>query len=136
VPATFVLLEALPRTTSGKVDRRALPVPEPAGARTPHVSARTTTEELLVELWCDVLALKSLGIHDNFFEVGGHSLLATQVISRIHDSLGVELSMRQFFAAPTVAGMANAIETALIEEIKATAEEDPASAETMAMAKE
>jgi acyl carrier protein len=68
-----------------------------------------------------------VSIHDNFFELGGHSLLATQVLARIHDTLGVELSMRQFFAAPTVARMAPAIEIALIEDIRATEESDAAT---------
>jgi acyl-coenzyme A synthetase/AMP-(fatty) acid ligase len=133
-PAAFVMLEALPRTTSGKVDRRALPDPEMSGAGITHTPPRSTTEELLVEIWRDVLGLSDLGIHDNFFELGGHSLLATQVIARIHDSLGVELSMRQFFVAPTVAGMAPAIEAALIEEITASAED--ASPAELATAKE
>jgi acyl carrier protein len=134
-PAAFVMLEALPRTTSGKVDRRALPDPEMSGAGIAHTPPRNTTEELLVEIWRDVLGLSDLGIHDNFFELGGHSLLATQVIARIHDSLGVELSMRQFFVAPTVAGMAPAIEAALIEEITASAE-DATPAPELATAKE
>ena len=127
VPAAFVVLEALPRTTSGKVDRKALPEPEMNGAQTKHVAPRNTTEELLVEIWRDVLGLPMLGVHDNFFELGGHSLLATQVISRIHESLGVDFSMRQFFVAPTVAGMAPAIEAALIEEIKAASDDDTRS---------
>ena len=136
VPAALVILPELPRTTSGKIDRRALPEPEFSAVSRPHEPPRNTTEELLVEVWCDVLGLKSVGIHDNFFELGGHSLLATQVIARIHDSLGVELSMRQFFVAPTVAGMAPAIEAALIEEIKSIAEESAAPAQLLATAKE
>ncbi len=137
VPAACVLLPALPRTSSGKVDRRALPDPEfgGAGAREP-VAPRNTTEELLAEIWRDVLALKQVGIHDNFFELGGHSLLATQVLARIHDSLGVELTMRQFFGAPTIGGLAPAVEAALIEDIKATKESAPASAPELVTAKE
>jgi acyl carrier protein len=138
VPARIVLLETLPRTASGKIDRRALPDPDTGTEETTQVGPRNTTEELLVEIWCDVLGLKQVSIHDNFFELGGHSLLATQVIARIHDSLGVELSMRQFFVAPTVARMAPAIEVALIEDIKAGTDGDPSSetASALATAKE
>jgi acyl-coenzyme A synthetase/AMP-(fatty) acid ligase len=122
VPAGFVVLNTLPRTTSGKIDRRSLPELELESSRATKVAPRNTTEELLVDLWCEVLGLKEVGIHDNFFELGGHSLLAAQVIARIHDSLGVEFTMRHFFAAPTVAGMAPTIEAALIDDIKTTGE--------------
>jgi amino acid adenylation domain-containing protein len=117
VPSGLAVLESWPRTTNGKLDRKALPDPERQSTEGDFVAPGTTTEELLAEIWREVLGITRIGIHDNFFELGGHSLLATQVIARVHDTLEVELSIRQFFAAPTIAGLAVAIEAALIQEI-------------------
>jgi acyl carrier protein len=135
VPSGFVFVDALPRTTSGKIDHRSLPPPD-VGEQSSYVAPRTATEELLVEIWCDVLGLKQVSVHDNFFELGGHSLLATQVISRVHDSLGVELSMRQFFVAPTVAQMGPAIEAELINQIKAATDDEGTTEPAVAAARE
>lgn len=111
VPSTFVLMAALPLTPSGKVNRRALPAPDRARPEleAASVPARTPIEKALVDIWAQVLSVERVGIYDNFFELGGHSLLATQVLSRVHDALHVELSIRTFFEAPTVAGLAQAI---------------------------
>ncbi|NVJ03794.1 amino acid adenylation domain-containing protein [Myxococcus sp. AM001] len=107
VPASFTLLPALPLTHNGKVDRRALPTPEPAqGDASSYQPPRTSTEEVLCRLWGALLEMKRVGIHDNFFHLGGHSLLATQVVSRVRAELGVELSLRTLFAEPTVAQLA------------------------------
>jgi acyl-coenzyme A synthetase/AMP-(fatty) acid ligase/acyl carrier protein len=108
VPAGFVLLESLPISPNGKLDRRALPAPD-AGASGPeddYVAPRTPVEELLATIWATVLRVDRVGVHSNFFELGGHSLMATQVISRIAASLGVELPLRAIFEAPTVAELA------------------------------
>jgi amino acid adenylation domain-containing protein len=120
VPSAVTVLNRWPLTSNGKLDRQALPDPEGADAGADYVAPGTTTEELVADVWRDVLGVKRVGIHDNFFELGGHSLLATQVIARINEGLEVELSMREFFAAPTVAGLAVTIEAALIQEIKTT----------------
>jgi acyl carrier protein len=137
VPSGFVVMDSLPRTTSGKVDGAALPEPEFASDGAAYVAPRSTTEQLLVEIWGEVLGVEQVGIEDNFFELGGHSLLATQVLSRIHDSLGVELSLRQFFAAPTVVRIAPAIEAALLEDIQASmGAETETSSPALAVAKE
>lgn len=114
LPSAFVLLDALPLTPNGKVDRRALPMPDRARPEleTVFVAPRTRVEEVLVELWGQVLGLDRLGIHDNFFALGGHSLRATQVISRLRDIFRVELSLRRLFETPTIAGLAAAIEQA------------------------
>ena len=108
VPANFVVLDALPKTSAGKVDRRRLPAPNPERdtRHGPSAVPRNQVEERLVDLWCDVLRKDRIGIHDNFFELGGHSLLATQVISRIRAVYGKELPLRALFEAPTVAGLA------------------------------
>ncbi|RYZ33615.1 MAG: non-ribosomal peptide synthetase, partial [Myxococcaceae bacterium] len=113
VPSAFVVLEALPLNASGKVDRKALPKPE-AGTERSHeyVAPRTETEEVLALLWARLLGVKQVGIQDSFFELGGHSLLATQAMSRIRTAFNVELPLRSLFEAPTVAGLAVAVEAA------------------------
>ena len=111
VPATFLFLEHLPLTPNGKLDRRALPDPGAArpGLAEQYVAPRTPVEELLVDIWGQVLGLTEVGIYDNFFELGGHSLLATQALSRIRDTFRLELPLHALFAAPTVAGLARSL---------------------------
>ena len=93
-PAAFVLLEALPLTPNGKVDRKALPAPDlSALARQDgFVAPHTPTEFAVAAIWAEVLGIDPIGIHDDFFALGGHSLLATQVVSRIRQTLSVEIS--------------------------------------------
>jgi acyl carrier protein len=116
VPSFVVLLDRLPLTVSGKVDRRALPQPDDrarggAGGTEPT----TDTERVLaVELVADLLRLPRVGIHDNFFELGGNSLQATRLMSRIRDRFGVEVELADFFQSPTVAHLAAAVERGLI----------------------
>ena len=115
VPSVFVQTEAFPRTLSGKVDRNALSRSKPdlLDAETVIVHPRTPVEEILAGIWAQVLGLKQVHIHRNFFEVGGHSLLATQVISRVREAFHVELPLRSIFEAPTVAKLAAAVEAAV-----------------------
>ena len=137
LPAAIVLLPGLPRTTSGKLDRRALPEPHFEADQAAMVAPRTTTEHLLAEIWRSVLGVKTIGVHDNFFELGGHSLLLAQVIARLHESLGVDLAMRDFFAAPTIAGIAPQLEKALLEQIETGGSSGVGDAdEELALAKE
>ncbi len=112
VPSAWVLLDALPRTPHGKLDRRAFPVPD--GAR-PEVGSqflapRTPLEELLLRIWTELLGLARVGVDDNFFELGGHSLLATMVVTRLRAALGVAVPLRAVFEAPTVAELAVRVE--------------------------
>lgn len=114
VPSLFVMLAALPRTPSGKVNRRALPIPdwsavEPGATGTP----RNLIEEMLATIWMQVLRLEGVSIHANFFELGGHSLLGMQIISRVRETLHVDLPLRSLFESPTIAGLAVCIESAL-----------------------
>jgi acyl carrier protein len=111
VPDAFVMLDALPLTASGKVDRRALPAPERgrAAVESTYVAPRSPMEELIAGIWAEVLGLAQISVHDNFFEVGGHSLLATQVMARVRASLQVEVPLRTLFEAPTLAGLAEAV---------------------------
>ena len=112
VPSFFVKLPALPRTFSGKVDRRALPVPERKrdAMKAPFVAPRTPTEEIVAGIWAQVLEVKEVGIHDNFFELGGHSLRMTQVVSRLSKAFQIELPLRTLFEIPTVSALATRIE--------------------------
>ncbi len=108
VPATFVHLPALPLSQNGKVDRGALPAPDSArpdlGAR--PIAPRTPAERAIADVWCHVLGVDEVGVHDDFFTLGGHSLLATRVVSRLAKEHGVEIPLRLLFEAPTVAGLA------------------------------
>ncbi len=105
-PATITVLAELPRTSSGKVDRRALPAPDRTGGSHGHVAPRDDTERQLAQLWSEVLAVPAVGVHDDFFELGGHSLLATRMVSRIRATMGVALGVRALFDHPSVAGLA------------------------------
>jgi amino acid adenylation domain-containing protein len=112
VPSAFTVLDALPLTPTGKVDRRALPEPDHNRPLLGEslVVPRTVVQEMLAGVWCRVLKLERLGIHDNFFELGGHSLLVIQVISRVREAFAVDLTVRSVFEHATVAELAAVIE--------------------------
>ncbi len=111
MPRTFVVVDALPLGPTGKVDVQALPVPAVHAARSrAYVAPRTELEHGLARVWREVLRLEQVGIHDDFFELGGHSLLATQITTRIEDELRVPLSLRELFAHPRIAPLAEVLE--------------------------
>lgn len=118
LPSQLVFLASLPRTHNGKVDRQGVPVPDPAQqtADKPFVSAQTPLEEMVAEIWRDVLKVERLGMDDNFFVLGGHSLLATRVIARLRQILNLDLPLRLLFEQPTVAQLAMGIDK-LIDQI-------------------
>jgi len=110
VPAAFVVVDHLPITPNGKVDKKALPVPSADAYQvSEYVAASNEIEQALADIWQDVLALPQVGIHDDFFDLGGHSLLVTKVSSRIKGKLSIELPLRTLFEVSTIAALAEII---------------------------
>jgi acyl carrier protein len=115
LPAAFVMLHALPLTPNGKVDRGALPAPDPTKQTESITSVppRTPLEDLIADIWRDILKIERIGMNDNFFVLGGHSLLATRVIARLRQVLELALPLRTIFEHPTVGQLAQTIDTQL-----------------------
>jgi acyl-coenzyme A synthetase/AMP-(fatty) acid ligase/acyl carrier protein len=136
VPSAFALLDELPRTPSGKIDRLALPEPEAAAASAEEfVAPRTPMEEKVAAIWADVLNVQQVGIHDDFFALGGHSLLATQIVAQIRTDFSVELPLHSLFSSPTVESLAAAVleligedeeTTRLLDELEGLSDEEAA----------
>ncbi|MGR8966398.1 amino acid adenylation domain-containing protein [Rhizobium leguminosarum] len=115
VPSAFVRLDALPLTVNGKLDRKALPVPDDdAYARRAYEAPQGEIETLLAGIWAELLGVERVGRHDNFFELGGHSLLAVRLLVRLTEALGVELPLAILFAKPTLAELARESSISLI----------------------
>ncbi|MGM0940413.1 MAG: amino acid adenylation domain-containing protein [Bacillota bacterium] len=106
VPSAYVMIETFPLTPNGKLDKKSLPVPE-YGTSNAYRIPRTPQEEILCDLFAEILDLPQVGIDDGFFDLGGHSLLAVQLMTRIKQVLGVDLNIGTLFAAPSVAGLAD-----------------------------
>ncbi|MGH7825285.1 MAG: phosphopantetheine-binding protein [Candidatus Binatia bacterium] len=111
IPSAFVMLDKMPLTAGGKIDRQSLP--DPGNSRpcpdTPYAPPTTPVEEELANIWAEILSLDQVGIHDDFFELGGHSLTATRVISRVIKTFQLDVPLQALFQAPTVAAMAAVI---------------------------
>lgn len=130
VPSALVMLDRLPRTPSGKIDRRSLPAvqttsEEPPEGGTPNLASDSQAdamgpiEQVLAQIWREVIGVKSVGPKDNFFDLGGHSVLVIQILSRVRTAFGVELLLRDLFEAPTVLELARVIEERLVEQVSA-----------------
>jgi amino acid adenylation domain-containing protein len=113
VPAAFVVLDAIPVTPNGKVDRRALPEPHFAAQAEGYVAPRTPTEEIVAGVWAELLGVDRVGARDGFFALGGHSLLGTRVVSRIRERLGVEVPLATLFEAPRLDGFTARVDDAV-----------------------
>ena len=115
VPNRFVLLDCLPLTANGKLDRYALPLPDAVAQGEDQIllPARTSVEEILLSIWQEVLRVEKISIDDNFFSLGGHSLLATQVVWRIREAFQIDVPLRVLFESPTVMGLAGYVESAM-----------------------
>ncbi|MCC5648478.1 amino acid adenylation domain-containing protein [Nostoc sp. XA013] len=114
IPAVFVLLEKFPLTPNGKVDHRALPIPDKTYYPNVknYIAPRTQTETKLAKIWAELLNIQQVSIEDNFFDLGGHSLLLTQLVFRIRQTWQIELPLSSLWEMPTIAGLAQSIETA------------------------
>ncbi|MFD0275029.1 amino acid adenylation domain-containing protein [Kitasatospora sp. NPDC127111] len=124
VPNALLVLEALPLTPNGKLDRRALPAPEiRPDLRAAYVAPRTEAEELVAEVWQEVLGLDRVGALDDFFDLGGHSLLATRVVARIRSAVDLAVPLRTLFTHRTVTAFADAVEAALVAELAELSED-------------
>jgi acyl carrier protein len=108
IPAVWVKLDDMPLTPNGKIHRQGLPAAAQGKLVDERTLAppRTPVEQVLVDIWAEVLDVDAVGIHDNFFKIGGHSLLVAQLLSRLRESFQIELPLRAFFEAPTVAELA------------------------------
>ncbi|MEH2295890.1 amino acid adenylation domain-containing protein [Nostoc sp.] len=113
IPSAFVVLEKFPLTSNGKVDSRALPIPENFKSRleSSFILPSTPTQEILANLWAAILNIEKVGIYDNFFDLGGHSLLATSLIFRIRQAFAIDFPLRCLFETPTIAALSKLIES-------------------------
>ncbi|GGG10391.1 hypothetical protein GCM10007304_25670 [Rhodococcoides trifolii] len=109
VPTLFMVLDEMPLSANGKVDRKALPAPQREVSTAPSVPPRTSVEQQIADTIADVVGVPQPGVHDSFFEIGGNSLLATQVVSRLSSDLGTDVTIRDLFEAPSVAALADRI---------------------------
>jgi acyl carrier protein len=110
-PTQYAVVEKIPLTANGKVDRKGLPE---VGSERPetgekYIAPRNEVEELVAGIWEEVLGVEEVGMEDNFFELGGHSLLATQVVSRIREIFKVDIALRRLFERPTIGGLSGEI---------------------------
>jgi acyl carrier protein len=126
IPAAFVVVDALPMTPNGKVDRGALPAPDPENAlhNDAEVLPRTPVEAALASIVKSLLKLDEIGIDDNFFLLGGHSLLGAQLIGRVREQFDVDIQLRALFESPTVASLASEVERLVLEKVSSMSDDD------------
>jgi len=116
VPSAFVVLDTFPLNLSGKVDRKALPEPDPGqlAAAAECVAPRNRRERALAGIWARQLEIPEVGVHDNFFALGGHSLLGVRLVWEVREAFGVEITIRDVFEKPTIASLTVVIEDAML----------------------
>ncbi|MGV3273593.1 surfactin non-ribosomal peptide synthetase SrfAA, partial [Bacillus sp. CIS52] len=113
IPAVFIQMDELPLTGNGKIDRRALPMPDVTAANAVSYTAPSNeTEQKLADIWAEVLQMERVGVHDQFFEIGGHSLAGMKLLALIQKTFSVQLTLKDLFTSPTVAGLTQLIEGA------------------------
>jgi acyl carrier protein len=120
VPSHFELLEALPLSANGKIDRTALPQPMSLHSQAAYVAPRTPTEQILASIFADVLKVDKVGVNDNFFELGGHSIAAVRILATLKTEIGISVPVGLLFVSPTIAQLA-----ALVEEERTQAVLEP-----------
>jgi acyl carrier protein len=111
VPASFTMLDAMPLTANGKIDRKALPAPgqDRSTLFGDYVAPRSAVEQVLARIWAELLQVERVGLNDNFFDLGGHSLLATRLVARLRSVLSIELPLRAVFEAPTLVDLSETV---------------------------
>jgi amino acid adenylation domain-containing protein len=111
IPSAFAFLDAMPLTPNGKVDRNALPIPEadPSSLNVGYVAPRNHVEQVMAEIWTEVLGIQKVGVFDHFFEMGGHSLSAASLVGRLKATMQIDVPLRSIFIEPTIAGMSKHI---------------------------
>src|SRR5262249_28244108 len=128
IPAAFVMIEAMPTTPNGKLNRKALPLPMLAARKTGDSAPPVTTTEItLARMWQSLLKIENVGIHESFFDLGGHSILAARLMSQIRSTFNIRLALHQIFRAPTISGLASLIESKLWLENEPAAADVPAA---------
>jgi peptide synthetase xpsA len=121
VPSAFVVLKEMPLTPNGKVDRKALPAPDPSALQTRAYEApQTPTEEALASIWQELLGVERVGRNDNFFDLGGHSLLLVQLAARLKDQFDMDMELIHIFNAATLRDLASLVLEMGINEFQAS----------------
>ena len=125
VPSAIMMVETLPLTANGKIDRRALPAPDRSALepKTPYIAPRTQTEELLAAMFSQALGIETVGVLDNFFNSGGHSLTAVRIMAQMCDAFKIDLPLSAIFESPTIAALGERIDaiTWLAKDVKMSA---------------
>ena len=126
VPANFVLMNRIPITPNGKLDKAALPAPTEQNQvrRDSYIAPRNEIEEIVEGMIAPILGVQRVSIHDNFFLLGGHSLMGAQLIAKVRDTFDVELVLRNVFECPTVAKLAARVEALLTARLEAMSDEE------------
>ena len=118
IPSAFVMLDSLPLTLNGKLDRRNLPAPQPGGYSSRYEPPQSEIEQVLARIWAETLGVSVVGRHDNFFDLGGHSILGIKLLSKVAEYLSVRPPVATIFQYPTIRQMAPLVEKLLLDEIR------------------